>query len=166
VTINRNNIAELRWRLNQNCQLTIEEMQPMIYIDMAYPVERALSGMSFAQLIASMAPFGHGNQAPLFGDRDLEVRRIQLLGAEKQIIRFYFADRCRQGLNCAISFRKKAEFEEMVLAQGGDEMWQRLLRGQTVNLAVDIVYSIEINEFHNTKSVQLQIKDLRLHQNK
>ena len=54
----------------------------------------------------------------------------------------------------------------MVLAQGGDEMWQRLLRGQTVNLAVDIVYSIEINEFHNTKSVQLQIKDLRLHQNK
>ena len=166
LTINRNNIAELRRRLNQNCQLTIEEMQPMIYIDMAYPVERALSGMSFAQLIASMAPFGHGNQAPLFGDRDLEVRRIQLLGAEKQIIRFYFADRCRQGLNCAISFRKKAEFEEMVLAQGGDEMWQRLLRGQTVNLAVDIVYSIEINEFHNTKSVQLQIKDLRLHQNK
>ncbi len=54
----------------------------------------------------------------------------------------------------------------MVLEQGGEAMWQRLLRGLPVNLSVDIVYSIEINEFHNTKSVQLQIKDLRLHQSR
>lgn len=166
LTIHKQNIAELRRRLNQNCQLSIEEMQPVIYVDMAYPVERALNGMSFAQLIAAMAPFGHGNQAPLFGDRDLEVRRIQLLGADKQIIKFYFADRFRQGLNSAISFRKRDEFEQMVIEQGGEEMWQRLLRGQTVNISLDIVYSIEINEFHNNKCVQLQIKDLRLHQNR
>lgn len=166
LTIHKQNIAELRRRLNQNCQLSIEEMQPVIYVDMAYPVERALNGMSFAQLIAAMAPFGHGNQAPLFGDRDLEVRRVQLLGADKQIIKFYFADRFRQGLNSAISFRKRDEFEQMVIEQGGEEMWQRLLRGQTVNISLDIVYSIEINEFHNNKCVQLQIKDLRLHQNR
>ncbi len=166
LTIDKQNITELRRRLNQNCRLSIEEMQPVIYVDMAYPVERALNGMSFAQMIAAMAPFGHGNQAPLFGDRDLEVRRIQLLGADKQIIKFYFADRFRQGLNSAISFRKKDEFEQMVIEQGGDEMWQSLLRGQTVNISLDIVYSIEINEFHNNKSVQLQIKDLRLHQNR
>ena len=161
LTIKRQNVAELRRRLNANCQLSVEDMLPITYIDMAYPVERALAGMSFAQLIADMAPFGHGNQAPLFGDRDLEVRRIQLLGDEKNIIRFYFADRFRQGLSTAISFRKKAEFEQMVLEQGGEAMWQRLLRGLP-----DIVYSIEINEFHNTKSVQLQIKDLRLHQSR
>ncbi len=166
LTIKRQNVAELRRRLNANCQLSVEDMLPITYIDMAYPVERALAGMSFAQLIADMAPFGHGNQAPLFGDRDLEVRRIQLLGDEKNIIRFYFADRFRQGLSTAISFRKKAEFEQMVLEQGGEAMWQRLLRGLPVNLSVDIVYSIEINEFHNTKSVQLQIKDLRLHQSR
>ena len=166
LTIKRQNVAELRRRLNANCQLSVEDMLPITYIDMAYLVERALAGMSFAQLIADMAPFGHGNQAPLFGDRDLEVRRIQLLGDEKNIIRFYFADRFRQGLSTAISFRKKAEFEQMVLEQGGEAMWQRLLRGLPVNLSVDIVYSIEINEFHNTKSVQLQIKDLRLHQSR
>lgn len=166
LTIKRQNVAELRRRLNENCQLSLEDMLPATYIDMAYPVERALAGMSFAQLIADMAPFGHGNQAPLFGDRDLEVRRIQLLGDEKKIIRFYFADRFRQGLSPAISFRKKAEFEQLVLEQGGEEMWQRLLRGLPVNLSLDIVYSIEINEFHNTKSVQLQIKDLRLHQSR
>lgn len=165
LTIPAANIDELRRRLNENCQMETDDMLPVVYIDMSLPVERALSGMGFAQFIANMAPFGHGNASPLFGDRDLQVKRIQLMGADKQIIRFFFADRMRQGLCSAISFRKKDEFEQIVLEQGGEEMWQRLLKGQPVNLSLDIVYSIEINEFRGNRSVQLQIKDLRLHQN-
>lgn len=165
LTVGAQNIAELRRRLNENCQMSIEDMIPTVYIDMAYPVERALGGgMGFAEFISRMAPFGHANQAPLFGDRDLAVRRIQLMGAEKQIIRFYFEDRVRRGLSSAISFRHKEEFQQIVLEQGGEEMWQRLLRGQDVNISLDIVYSIEINEFRGNRSVQLQIKDLRQHQ--
>ncbi|MBQ2887554.1 MAG: single-stranded-DNA-specific exonuclease RecJ [Firmicutes bacterium] len=165
LTIPAANIDELRRRLNENCKMETDDMLPVIYIDMSLPVERALSGMGFAQFIANMAPFGHGNAAPLFGDRDLQVKRIQLMGADKQIIRFFFADRIRQGLCSAISFRKKDEFEQIVRGQGGEEMWQRLLKGQPVNLSLDIVYSIEINEFKGSRNVQLQIKDLRLHQN-
>lgn len=159
LTVAQDNIPELRRRLNENCRLGPEDMLPVVHLDLAMPVERALASMSFAQLIASMEPFGHGNPAPLFGDRDLAVRRIQLLGADKQSIRFYFADRQRQGLNSAVCFRKREEFAEMV----GEEMWQRLLRGQEVNLSLDIAYNIEINEFRGNKSVQLQIKELRLH---
>lgn len=163
LTLRAENIAELRRRLNENCTMEIAEMLPTVYIDMALPIERAAAGMGFARFLESMSPFGHGNHAPLFGDKDLQVRRIQLMGKENQIIRFYFADRLKTGMISAVSFRKKDEFEQMVLAEGGEEMWQRLLRGQSVNLSLDIVYSIEINEFRGSSSVQLQIKDLRLH---
>lgn len=163
LTLRAENIAELRRRLNENCTMEIAEMLPTVYIDMALPIERAAAGMGFARFLESMSPFGHGNHAPLFGDKDLQVRRIQLMGKENQIIRFYFADRLKTGMISAVSFRKKNEFEQMVLAEGGEEMWQRLLRGQSVNLSLDIVYSIEINEFRGSSSVQLQIKDLRLH---
>lgn len=167
LTVDSQNIAELRRRLNENCQMSTDDMIPTVYIDMAYPVERALgNGMGFAEFIARMAPFGHANQAPLFGDRDLAVRRIQLMGAEKQIVRFYFEDRVRRGLSSVISFRHKDEFQQIVLEQGGEEMWQRLLRGQDVNISLDIVYSIEINEYRGNRSVQLQIKDLRPHQSR
>lgn len=163
LTIKAENVAELRRRLNENCTMSTEDMLPTVYVDMALPIERAVAGMGFARFIASMAPFGHGNPTPLFGDRDLTVRRIQLLGRDEQIIRFYFADRLRQGVICAISFRKKAEFQQMIIEQGGEEMWQRLLKGQPTNLSLDIIYSIEINEFRGNSSVQLQIKDLRIH---
>ncbi len=163
LTIQRGKIDELRRRLNENCQMETADMLPVTYIDLALPVERALASMGFAQFIADMAPFGHANPAPLFGDRDLTVRRIQLLGKDKQIIRFYFANRQGQGLVSAISFRRLDEFRELVLEVGGEEMWQRLLKGQPTNLSLDVVYAIEINEFQGSKSVQLQIKDLRLH---
>lgn len=163
LTLRAENIDELRRRLNENCTMEIAEMLPTVYIDMAMPIERAAVGMGFARFLDSMSPFGHGNSAPLFGDKDLQVRRIQLLGKENQIIRFYFADRMKTGLVSAVSFRKKEEFEQLVKAEGGEEMWQRLLRGQAVNLSLDVVYSIEINEFRGNSAVQLQIRDLRLH---
>ncbi len=163
LTIQRGRIDELRRRLNENCHMETADMLPVTYIDLVMPVERALASMGFAQFIADMAPFGHGNPAPLFGDRDLTVRRIQLLGKDRQIIRFYFANRQGQGLVSAISFRCLDEFRELVLGVGGEDMWQRLLKGQPTNLSLDIVYTIEINEFQGSKSVQLQIKDLRLH---
>lgn len=163
LTLKAENIDELRRRLNENCQMTVEEMLPTVYIDMALPVERAAAGMGFARFLESLAPFGHGNHAPLFGDRDLQVQRIQLMGKDGSIIKFFFADRLKTGVVSAISFRKKDEFEQMVREVGGEPLWQRLLKGQPTNLAVDIVYSIEINEFRGKSSVQLQIKDLRLH---
>lgn len=163
LTIKAENIGELRRRLNQNCTMDTADMLPTVYIDMALPIERAVAGIGFAKFLAGMMPFGHANPAPLFGDKDLTVRRIQLLGKDKQMIRFYFADRMKSGLISAISFRKKDEFEQMVLSLGGETMWQHLLKGQPTNLSVDIVYSIEINEFRGNSSVQLQIKDLRLH---
>lgn len=163
LTVKADNIATLRRRLNDNCEMSTDDMLPTVYIDLALPVERAVSGLGFAQFISAMAPFGHGNHAPLFGDRDLTIRRIQFLGKDEQVIRFFFADRFRQGLVSAISFHKKEEFRRMVMERGGEEMWQRLLQGQPVNASLDIVYTIEINEFRGNSAVQLQIKDLRLH---
>lgn len=165
LTIKAENIAEMRRRLNENCTMSTDDMLPTVYIDMALPIERAIAGMGFAQFVDSMAPFGHGNPPPLFGDRDLTLRRIQLLGKDEQSMRFYFADRLRQGLVCAIAFRKKTEFQQLVIERGGEEMWQRLLKNQPVNLSLDIVYSIVINEFRGNSTVQLQIKDFRLHEN-
>lgn len=163
LTLGADKIDELRRRLNENCTMAVEDMLPTVYIDMALPVERAAAGMGFAWFLESLAPFGHGNPAPLFGDRDLRVQRIQLMGKDQQIIKFFFADRLKTGVISAISFRKKEEFEQLVLEQGGEAMWQRLLKGQATNVSIDIVYSIEINEFRGNSSVQLQIKDLRLH---
>lgn len=165
LTLPAGNVAELRRRLNEACLLELEEMTPQVYVDMPYPVERAVVNNRFAQFIRSLEPFGHGNREPLFGDLGLAVRSIQLMGADRQFMRVYFANRSQRGVIAAVSFRHKEELYKIVLEKGGEKMWQDLLCGRPVQLELDIIYSIGIDDFRGQSNVQVSIVDLRLHQN-
>lgn len=159
------NIDELRCRLNDACLLQPEDMAPQIYVDMPYPIERAVVNRRFAQFVQRLEPFGHGNKEPLFGDLGLAVSSIQLMGAEKQFMRIYFANRSQRGVICVLSFRHKEELQKIVLEKGGEKMWQDLLCGRPVDLELDIIYSIGIDDFRGQSNIQLSIVDLRLHRN-
>lgn len=165
LTLPVGNVAELRRRLNETCLLELEEMTPQVYVDMPYPIERAVVNNRFAQFIRNLEPFGHGNREPLFGDLGLAVRSIQLMGADRQFMRVYFANRSQRGVIAAISFRHKEELYKIVLEKGGEKMWQDLLCGRPVQLELDIIYSIGIDDFRGQSNVQVSIVDLRLHQN-
>ncbi len=164
LSVPRENIGKLRQRLNDNCAMALEDMVPITYIDLPMPIERATIGLAAA--LQKMEPFGKGNSMPYFGDKDLTINRIQLLGNEKQIIKIFFHNRQGKGLIPAILFSKKDEFYQMVLEAGGEALWQDLLLGHPARLAIDIIYSVEINHYNNNQYLQLQIKDFRIHQNK
>ena len=163
LSLKKENFPELRRELNENCKLDIKDMVPVTYIDLRMPVERASIGL--ARMISKLEPFGKGNAMPLFGDKDLSVNRIQLLGSDNNIVKIFFDDRRGKGLISSILFRKKDEFEKMVVDYGGEELWQDLLQGNTNRLNIDIIYTVEINNFNNNKYLQIQIKDFRLHNN-
>lgn len=165
LTLPAANVDELRQRLNAACELEPEDMAPQIYVDMPYPIERAVVNRRFAQFVQQLEPFGHGNSEPLFADLGLAVRSIQLMGADRQFMRVYFANRSQQGVICVLSFRHKEELYKIVLEKGGEKMWQDLLCGRPVQLELDIIYTIGIDDFRGQSSVQLSIVDLRLHKN-
>lgn len=161
LSLKKENFLKLRKELNENCKLDVSDMVPVTYIDLRMPLERASLGL--AKMITKLEPFGKGNSMPLFGDKDLSVNRIQLLGSENNIIKIFFDDRRGKGLISSILFRKKDEFQQMVYDFGGESLWNDLLKGNTNILNIDIIYTIEINNFNNNKYLQIQIKDFRLH---
>lgn len=163
LSLKKENFRQLRKELNDNCRLDISEMVPTTYIDLRMPVERASLGL--AKMLSRLEPFGKGNAIPLFGDKDLSVNRIQLLGSDKKIIKVFFDDRRGKGLISGILFRNKDEFEKMVIEAGGNELWNDILEGNPNRLSLDIIYTVEINNFNNNQYLQLQIKDFRLHGN-
>ena len=138
-------------------------MVPTTYIDLFLPIERATFGL--AHMLQHMEPFGKGNPMPFFGDKEVLLNRIQLLGSEKQILKLFFKNRKGNGLIPAILFRKKQEFQNMVLKTGGEALWDDLLQGKENHLALDIIYTVEINHYNNNQYLQIQIKDFRIHQN-
>jgi single-stranded-DNA-specific exonuclease len=87
-----------------------------------------------------LQPTGQGNPEAIFVSRDLEVVRCWAVGTEKQHLRL----KVRAGniLFDAIAFRQ----------------------GHWVNAmpkAVDLMYTLEKNEYNGFESLQLNVKDLK-----
>jgi len=161
LSLQRTNFEQLRKELNENCKLEPEDMIPVTTIDISMPIERATIGL--AHQLAKLEPFGKGNSMPTFGDKDLQISRIQLQGANEQIVKIFFTNRQRRGLIPTIMFRRKEELYDLICSQGGEQLWNDLLEGHGSGCRLDIIYTIELNNYNNNSYLQLQIKDFRLH---
>jgi single-stranded DNA-specific DHH superfamily exonuclease len=68
------NIDVLRKRLNEQCQLTDEDMIPVLRIEKS--LSFAEIDLGLAKELKALAPFGKGNPAPLFGSKGISVDKL------------------------------------------------------------------------------------------
>lgn len=159
LSIKKDNIDALRKEINDNCLLDKEDMQPVIHIDKALNIYNA--DILLAESLQTLEPFGKGNEAPCFADKNVIVRRIILLGKNKNILRLMCSKANSNKMQEIISFYLKDAFFDAITTKYGQETLNALLRGQgSVN--IDIVYSIGINEYNGRKYAQLTMLDFRM----
>ncbi|MDD2568047.1 MAG: single-stranded-DNA-specific exonuclease RecJ [Clostridia bacterium] len=163
LSVPKHNIDALRKALNENCKLTQGDMVQNKYIDLHMPLERV--NLAFANAVQKMEPFGKGNPMPLFGDKALNVNRIQLLGNEENVLRIYFDAKNSKGMIPVILFRQKAAFKDMVKKIGNERLWHSLVTESNNKLLLDIIYTVETANYNNNTYLQIQLKDFRPHIN-
>lgn len=153
------NIDILRQRLNEQCQLTQEQMIPVLRIEKS--LSFAEIDLGLAKELKALAPFGKGNPAPLFGSKGIRVDRLDLIGKEKNILRMTVSEPRSGTRLSAISFDGYHQLcqmlKELYPAEDCDKM---ILSGQLPSL-LDMVYSVDINTYNGRSSVQLMLKDFR-----
>ena len=134
-------VAEFRERINDFAKgIFQKEPVPTLEIDAELPLSQA--GMELVKTVASLEPHGEGNPAPLFATRRLMVKsRPQVLG--KDTIKFWVTD---------------GRVSLSVVGFGMGTGCADLRMGQ----AVDIVYSLGIDDWNKAAQVQLVLKDIRL----
>ncbi|HEX3031566.1 MAG TPA: single-stranded-DNA-specific exonuclease RecJ [Bacillota bacterium] len=147
LSLNEENIVALRDRLNQNCQLTDDDVIPVVKIDKQLGLEHI--SYSLADQLTLMEPFGKGNSTPVFGARGVVVEKYYFVGKQQNILKLACRVPGRQACLEAISF------------DGGDR-FRKLVEGLAGELVLDIVFSLGINEFGGKKTLQLQLRDFRL----
>jgi single-stranded-DNA-specific exonuclease len=99
---------------------------------------------SLVQDLARLGPFGHGNRKPLFCFRDVQVAAApRLVGKTAEHLQLQIRQGNRR-IKC-IAFRQGA-------------MAERLKPGTTIELAAEPT----INDFNGSRTVELEVKDLRL----
>ena len=77
------NLDKLRVALNQNCDMTEEQMQKKISID--YPLSYAECSMDFVKELDLLEPFGNGNVKPVFAQTRIKVLSEKVMGKNHNV---------------------------------------------------------------------------------
>lgn len=155
----KENLAALRERLNECCTLTEEDMCRKVSIDIE--VSFNLFDEDVVGEIGMLAPFGQGNASPLFAERGLKVRNIRYMGKDSSFLKFRLINRFGHEFT-AISFNDAADtIRELEDAFGKNEV-RRALAGGSNRIVLTAAYVPRVNEFRDTKEMQMIIKALRL----
>ena len=153
------NLPLLREKLLENCNLTDEDLVPEIKID----TKLSFGEISFEIIeeLEALAPFGKGNPKPLFGERDIFIRRIWFIGADKNSIRVSFGFGNNKTIT-GIAFNVGEEFRELLIRKYGKEKAIEIEESSYCNIKCAVIYYPSINEYKDNKSIQIKIESIKL----
>lgn len=155
------NIEKLRLELNKNSELEPDDFIEIIKIENQLSVDDITLEKYYS--LEKLKPFGKGNREPLFGSKNVFVSSIRVI-EEKNTIIFTFEDKNSYKKLKGIYFSNVDYFKKIILEKYEDNNLKNILKGNlnNINLVLDIIYSIQINEYNNNISVQALIKDMRI----
>ena len=133
----------LRKRLNDACTLSDEDLVKKMLIDIPLPVGYA--NLRLAQEIKRLEPFGVGNTAPMFAQKDVPLRSIRLTGNDK----------CLKMILEGTDEAGDPKTVEAVCFNDAPSKYAELKDKKSVS----VLYQIGINEYNDNAKIQLTVKD-------
>lgn len=143
-SLEENHVEEFRRRLNAQADLKPEDFIPKVWIDVAMPLEYI--SQRLVEELKILEPFGQGNEKPQFAQKNLRIRSARVLGRNRNAVKLSLVT--EQGLS----------MEAMLFTEGDlfiEEMGTR--RG------IDVIYYPDINEYNGNRTLQIVIKEYKLH---
>ena len=104
-----------------------------------------------------MEPFGKGNEAPTFAEKDLTILRINRMGKEQQYLRFEL--RSANGFRFNVPFFGDSKtLEADAIRACGQEAWNRALMGLTNDMLLQIIYTPSLGSFRGEVQINYRLK--------
>ena len=126
---------------------------PKVHIDIAMPLSYVSEG--FIQELELLAPFGTGNQKPVFAQKDVCLRSGRIFGKNRNVAKFDAAD--QEGRHYTLVHFGDVEALESFLAEKYGNAAGRLFSGGGVSLPLTITYYPSINEFRGQREIEFVV---------
>lgn len=143
-SLREEDVDEFRRRLNEQAKLKPEDFIPKIWIDVPLPLEYVSEQL--VQELRVLEPFGNGNEKPQFAQKDLMIRNVRILGKNRNAVKMMLVT--PQGL----------PMEGMLFTEG-----DRFLEELGDRRVIDVIYYPDINEYNGRRSLQIMIKEYKIH---
>ena len=157
MSLDSENVNELRSRLNDECALSDEDFVDLRVVDMT--VNPDFFTIDMIEELELLEPFGNGNKKPLFAKKNASFRGIKRIGQGKY---FKLEVEAVASTVTALYFQDADELEKAIVKAYGREEFDKAIRGEKNNISATIMYYPQINEFRGEKSVQIVLSDVVL----
>ena len=158
----KENMEKFRRLINENAQLSAEDFEEKIAIDIALPFKYATKQL--CEELKLLEPFGKGNIKPLFAQKDVCLVSGRLMGKTGRAARYEVADD-EGGRHELIYFGDIAAFDLFLTEHYPKEQVEGLYLPQGApssghnGITINLTYYPAINSYKGRESVQLVMQD-------
>ena len=144
LSLEKENIAEFRRRLNENCTLTEEEMKEKVTIDMEMPFLCVTEEL--VKELELLEPFGKGNTKPIFAARGVTLLGARILGKNRNVLKIKAQDANGSVIEAMLFQNVEGFLKNMEETYGRMEV-DALLQGRGGHIKIAVTYYPDINEY-------------------
>lgn len=158
LSMKEENLEEFTRRLNEQANLSEEDLMEKIRIDIPLPLSYITPEL-VAQLKV-LEPCGKGNVKPVFADRDIGIKRAWTVGQNNQVLRLELSasdGRSMQG----VIFSDSMPFLQYLKEKFGEEQVEAALCGKENTIRFAAVYDPDINVYKGREQLQIIIRHYR-----
>ncbi len=152
LSLKEENLDILRNRLNSQHGLTQKELTPVVMIDVPMPISYITPEL--VEQLTILEPFGKGNEKPIFAQADLGIKNVRFMGKDNQFIKIWFQDKKGFVIE-AVDFNAN-KFIDCIKMWFSDEECDKMFKGLSNNIRLDVAYYPDINTYAGRTTVQLR----------
>nr|WP_294494195.1 single-stranded-DNA-specific exonuclease RecJ [uncultured Mediterraneibacter sp.] len=141
-SLREEDIDRFRKQINESCDLTEEDLQEKVSIDMQLPFFCITE--EFIEELSILEPFGNGNRKPLFAEKNLRVTGARIVGKNRNVLR------------CRLTDERGVQMEAVYF---GDV--EACLSAMEENETMSFTYYPSVNEYMGRRTIQLTIENYR-----
>jgi single-stranded-DNA-specific exonuclease len=156
LSMEKKDIDTLRQLLNENCTLTAEEQMQKIRIDVPMPMDYVT--IPLVRELELLAPFGKDNEPPVFADKNIGIRRMWLVGKNKNVLRLSLVTGAGTFVT-GICFGDVERFLDFLTERFGEASVEQAFAGRDNPIRFSAVYRPKVNVYQGQESLQFEIRN-------
>lgn len=156
VSMPQENVERFRAYLNAHCELTEDDFEEKIYIDVPMPMSYVTA--DFVRQLSVLEPFGNGNSKPVFAQKNIRLIRGRVLGKNSNVGKYTVED--AEGNRYEMMYFGNMEVWHTFLTETfGAEEYDRLYRGGNCNIRIHVIYYPDLDVYQGRERLQMIMQD-------
>ncbi|MDD6628389.1 MAG: single-stranded-DNA-specific exonuclease RecJ [Lachnospiraceae bacterium] len=156
VSMPEENVEKFRRYLNEHCDLSAEDFEEKILIDVPMPMSYVTT--DFVKQLSVLEPFGNGNPKPVFAQKNLHICKGRILGKNGNVGKYLVKDETGRQYDM-IYFGNLDKWHDFLEEHFGQEEQDRLYQAGSDVIQISMIYYPDINVYQGRESLQMVMKD-------